>query len=314
MNNTMYPIKFKSIYFNKVWGGRDFESFRYNLPQGNIGESWDVACHENGISIIENGYLKGMSLKEVIEAYGTDLLGKNIDLEKFPLLIKLINTNEILSVQVHPDDNYALNNENSLGKTEAWYVIDADNDSDIIVGTKNCEKCIFEKAIKEGKTAQYLNNVKVKKGDFFIINSGLVHGIGKGVIIAEIQQNSDITYRLYDYGRNRELHVNKALDVINFDIKAENSLGKKEVLDGYEKELLCINKYFTIEKYIIKNKILDKSNINKFFIYTCVDGEGTIVWNKNDKFCINKGDSIFIPATLGEFSIEGKLTVLKSYT
>lgn len=314
MNNTMYPIKFKSIYFNKVWGGRDFESFRYNLPQGNIGESWDVACHENGISIIENGYLKGKSLKEVIEAYGTDLLGKNIDLEKFPLLIKLINTNEKLSVQVHPDDNYALNNENSLGKTEAWYVIDADKDSDIIVGTKNCEKSIFEKAIKEGKTAQYLNNVKVKKGDFFIINSGLVHGIGKGVIIAEIQQNSDITYRLYDYGRNRELHVNKALDVINFDLKAENSLGKKEVLDGYEKELLCINKYFTIEKYIIKNKILDKSNINKFFIYTCVDGEGTIVWNKNDKFCINKGDSIFIPATLGEFSIEGKLTVLKSYT
>ena len=314
MNNTMYPIKFKSIYFNKVWGGRDFESFRYNLPQGNIGESWDVACHENGISIIENGYLKGKSLKEVIEAYGTDLLGKNIDLEKFPLLIKLINTNEKLSVQVHPDDNYALNNENSLGKTEAWYVIDADKDSDIIVGTKNCEKSIFEKAIKEGKTAQYLNNVKVKKGDFFIINSGLVHGIGKGVIIAEIQQNSDITYRLYDYGRNRELHVNKALDVINFDLKAENSLGKKEVLDGYEKELLCINKYFTIEKYIIKNKILDKSNINKFFLYTCVDGEGTIVWNKNDKFCINKGDSIFIPATLGEFSIEGKLTVLKSYT
>ena len=314
MNNTMYPIKFKSIYFNKVWGGRDFESFRYNLPQGNIGESWDVACHENGISIIENGYLKGKDLKEVIEIYSADLVGKNIELEKFPLLIKLIDTNEKLSVQVHPDDNYALNNENSLGKTEAWYVIDADNDSDIIVGTKNCEKCIFEKAIKEGKTAQYLNNVKVKKGDFFLINSGLVHGIGKGVIIAEIQQNSDITYRLYDYGRNRELHVNKALDVINFDLKAENSLGKKEVLDGYEKELLCINKYFTIEKYIIKNKILDKSNINKFFIYTCVDGEGTIVWNKNDKFCINKGDSIFIPATLGEFSIEGKLTVLKSYT
>ena len=314
MNNTMYPIKFKSIYFNKVWGGRDFESFRYNLPQGNIGESWDVACHENGISIIENGYLKGKSLKEVIEIYSADLVGKNIELEKFQLLIKLIDTNEKLSVQVHPDDNYALNNENSLGKTEAWYVIDADNDSDIIVGTKNCEKCIFEKAIKEGKTAQYLNNVKVKKGDFFLINSGLVHGIGKGVIIAEIQQNSDITYRLYDYGRNRELHVNKALDVINFDLKAENSLGKKEVLDGYEKELLCINKYFTIEKYIIKNKILDKSNINKFFIYTCVDGEGTIVWNKNDKFCINKGDSIFIPATLGEFSIEGKLTVLKSYT
>ena len=224
----MYPIKFENIYYEKIWGGRDLENFRKNLPDGDIGESWDIACHPNGTGVVSNGEFKGKSLKELIEQEGKALLGKNYNGESFPLLVKLINSKDKLSVQVHPSDEYAKKYENSFGKTEAWYVVDAKPGSYLIVGTKDCDKETFKKAIDEGKTEDYLNKIEVKKGDSFLINSGLVHAICEGVIIAEIQQNSDITYRIYDYGRPREIHVEKSLEVIDFDLKAINS-SKKEL-------------------------------------------------------------------------------------
>ena len=235
----MYPIKFENLYYEKIWGGRDFESFRENLPHGDIGESWDIACHHNGMSIVSNGYLKGKTFEELIKEYGTELLGESFENKEFPLLVKLINSKEKLSVQVHPSDEYAKRVENSLGKTEAWYVVDAKPGASLIVGTKNCDKAIFEKAIREGKTEEYLNKIEVKKGDCFLINSGLVHAICEGVIIAEIQQSSDITYRIYDYGRPREIHVEKSMDVIDFNLKPINASGKKLVsFCGYEKGIL----------------------------------------------------------------------------
>ena len=145
----MYPIKFENLYYEKIWGGRDFESFRENLPHGDIGESWDIACHHNGMSIVSNGYLKGKTFEELIKEYGTELLGESFENKEFPLLVKLINSKEKLSVQVHPSDEYAKRVENSLGKTEAWYVVDAKPGASLIVGTKNCDKAIFEKAIRE---------------------------------------------------------------------------------------------------------------------------------------------------------------------
>ena len=309
----MYPIKFENLYYEKIWGGRDLESFRDNLPQGNIGESWDVACHKNGMSIVENGEFKGKSFKELIDKFGVEILGEKCSDGQFPLLVKLINSKEKLSVQVHPNDEYAKKNENSLGKTEAWYVIDAKPGASLIVGTKNCSKEVFEKAIKEGTTEDYLNKIEVKKGDCFLINSGLVHAICEGVIIAEIQQNSDITYRIYDYGRPREIHVKQALDVINFDLKAVNSSNAPmDEHDGYKNGVLCTNEYFTIEKYDIDGEIKEESNKDKFFIFTCVEGNGVITSNGFSEK-INKGDSILIPATLGEYTISGKLTILKSY-
>lgn len=310
----MYPIKFENLYYEKIWGGRDFESFRENLPHGDIGESWDIACHHNGMSIVSNGYLKGKTFEELIKEYGTELLGESFENKEFPLLVKLINSKEKLSVQVHPSDEYAKRVENSLGKTEAWYVVDAKPGASLIVGTKNCDKAIFEKAIREGKTEEYLNKIEVKKGDCFLINSGLVHAICEGVIIAEIQQSSDITYRIYDYGRPREIHVEKSMDVIDFNLKLINASGKKLVsFCGYEKGILCASEYFTIEKYVVSSEVSENSDINKFFIFTCVDGKGTIISEDGTKMDILKGDSILIPAKLGKYTIQGELTLLKSY-
>ena len=309
----MYPIKFENLYYEKVWGGRDLEEFRENLPSGNIGESWDIACHPNGMSIVSNGELKGKTFKKIIEMYGKDLLGEKVDVEEFPLLVKLINSKEKLSVQVHPDDEYAKKVESSLGKTEAWYVVDANPVASLIVGTKDCDKETFEKAIKEGRIEDYLNKIEVKKGDCFLINSGLVHAICEGVIIAEIQQNSDITYRIYDYGRAREIHVEKSLDVIKFDLEVLNLSGIEfKEYDEYKKAILCKSNYFTIEKYVINKELIETSNSDKFFIFSCVEGFGKIK-TKNYTLDIYKGDSVLIPAKLGQYSIEGNITLLKSY-
>ncbi|MBE6052412.1 MAG: class I mannose-6-phosphate isomerase [Clostridium sartagoforme] len=309
----MYPIRFENLYYDKIWGGRDFEAFRNNMPEGEIGESWDIACHPNGTGVVANGDLKGIKFDELINKYGHDLVGNKITLEKFPLLIKLINSKEKLSVQVHPGDEYAAKYEGDYGKTEAWYVMDAKPGAALIVGTKNCTKEEFEEAIKNNIVEEYLNKIEVKKGDCFLINSGLVHAICEGVIIAEIQQSSDVTYRVYDYGRPREIHVEKALDVINFELQCENLSQKEEIkYEGYSRSLLCKNQYFGIEKISIVNEYNDKSDVDKFDMYTCVEGEGTIEGN-GYKEEIKIGDSFLIPASLGSYKIKGHMKVLKSY-
>ena len=309
----MYPIRFENLYYEKIWGGRDFEAFRDNMPEGEIVETWDIACHPNGTGIVANGKLKGVKFDDLIRKFGHDLVGKKVTLDKFPLLIKLINSKEKLSVQVHPGDEYAAKYEGDYGKTEAWYVMDAKPGASLIVGTKNCTKEEFEEAIKNNKVEDCLNKIEVKKGDCFLINSGLVHAICEGVIIAEIQQNSDVTYRVYDYGRPREIHVEKALDVINFNLQCENLSEKEEVShDGYSTSLLCKNEYFGIEKISISREYSDSSDDDKFDMYTCVEGEGIIEGNKFSEV-IKMGDSFLIPANLGEYKIKGNIKVLKSY-
>lgn len=308
----MYPIKFENIYFEKIWGGRYLEKYRNNMPEGNIGESWDIACHENGMGIVQNGYDKGLSFKELIDKYGTDLLGKKVDINSFPLLIKIISAKEKLSVQVHPDDKYAKEHENSLGKTECWYVIDATKDAKLIVGTKNCTHEIFKKALDKGTLDKYLNIINVKKGDMFFIESGLVHAICGGVTIAEIQQNSDITYRVYDYNRGRELHVLKALDVINFSLVGKNIKGITKKYDNFTKTVLCKSEFFNIDKYDIFGQVTEKSDDDRFYLFTCVSGSGRIVSGENI-LNISACDSILIPAKLGEYYLEGEFSLLKSY-
>lgn len=309
----MYPIRFKNLYYEKIWGGRDLESFRSNLPQGDIGESWDIACHQNGMGIVENGEFKGLDFNELINRLGKDLVGEKVSKDKFPLLLKLINSKDKLSVQVHPGDEYAAKYENEFGKTEAWYVMDAKEGASLIVGTKDCSKEDFEKAIKENKVEDCLNKIEVKKGDCFLINSGLVHAICEGVIIAEIQQNSDVTYRVYDYGRPREIHVKKALDVIDFSLEATNLRNNESIeKDGYSYSILTKNQYFGLEKIEVKEEYKDISDKNRFYIITSVDGNG-IIEGKNFKEEIKMGDSYLIPASLGEYKVKGQVTLLKSY-
>lgn len=308
----MYPIRFENLYYEKIWGGRDLQDFRDNLPEGNIGESWDIACHANGTGVIANGKYKGTRFDDLIKERGSSIVGRKVSLDKFPLLVKLINSREKLSVQVHPGDDYAAKYEGDYGKTEAWYVVDAKPDATLIVGTKDCTKKEFEAAIKSGEVERYLNKIEVKKGDCFLINSGLIHAICEGVIIAEIQQNSDVTYRVYDYGRPREIHVEKALDVINFELQCENLKGEELSLEGYKKSLLCKNEYFGIEKLAIEKSLIDNSDEDKFDILICVDGEGTIEGNGYLEK-IKMGDSFLIPSDLGSYKITGNLILLKSY-
>lgn len=307
----MYPIKFENLYYDKIWGGREFENFRDNLPKGNIAESWDISCNPHGIGIVANGKFKGMAFNELIEKYKEKVLGKSLINEQFPLLVKLINSSENLSVQVHPNDEYAKILENSYGKTEAWYVIDAKDNAELIVGTNGCTREEFEIAINNDNIEKYLNRIKIRKGDAFLINSGLIHAIGSGVVIVEIQQNSDITYRIYDYGRPRELHIEKALEVIDFNSKPQKLVENYKNYDGYKYTKLCRNKYFEIDKCEIHSKYKTTSEVEYFSIITCVEGKGLINY-KNKSESIVKGDSILIPAQLGKYEIAGNLEILIS--
>lgn len=309
----MYPIKFKNIYFDKIWGGRDLELFRDNLPEGDIGESWDIACHSHGISVVKNGEFKGKKLDELINLKGSKLVGTKISKESFPLLIKLINAKDKLSVQVHPEDKYAMETEGEMGKTEVWYVVEALTGANLVVGAKEgCTKEEFKKAIEEGKLERYMNKIPVKKGEVYFVKSGLIHAIGEGVIIAEIQQNSDTTYRVYDYNRGRELHVKKALDVVNLDLKGEKSTGIKVEGNGYSKTYYCVCDKFSLELYDVYKEFSESSDEERFYVFTCVDGEGKITYY-NGTESIEKGESVLIPAYLRDYKIQGNLKLLKSY-
>lgn len=309
----MYPLKFENIYFEKIWGGRDLEGFRDNLPQGSIGESWDVACHSHGTSVVLNGEFKGMRLDELIKLKGKDIVGNKNITDAFPLLVKLINSKDKLSVQVHPNDEYAQRLEGESGKTEIWYVVEAFEGANLVVGTKKCTKEEFAEAMKNGELDKLLNKIPVKKGDVFFIQSGLVHAIGEGTIIAEIQQNSDTTYRVFDYNRGRELHVDKALEVIDLNLSGEKSEGVvTEENSEYKKIKFCNCEYFELDMIEVYEKYNGKNRGNTFFILTCVEGQGEILW-QNGREKMLKGDSILIPACLESYELKGEMKVLLSY-
>ena len=309
----MYPLKFKSIYFEKIWGGRELEAFRGDLPEGEIGESWDVACHEDGTSIVANGEFKGIKLDDLIKDKGDQVTGTKISKDRFPLLLKLINSNDKLSIQVHPDDEYGYRVEGEPGKTEAWYVVDAKEGSELIVGVKeDCTKDQFKQAIQEGTLEQYMNKVQIKRGETYFIKSGLMHAICEGAIIAEIQQNSNTTYRVYDYNRGRELHIDKALEVVNLDLEGRKSSGLKISNLGYSKTYLCLAKEFSLEKYEVESYFTENSDEERFFIFTCVEGKGEIEYSGGIE-SIAYGESILIPAALGQYTFKGQMNLLKSY-
>lgn len=311
----LYPLFFEPIYKNIIWGGRKLETyFKRNIPEGNVAESWEVCCHKNGMSIIKNGPLKGKTLDEVIKLYGKEILGKKYD--SFPLLIKLIDANDKLSIQVHPDDDYSQRVENQLGKTEMWYVIDAKKDAKLVYGLKKgTTKESLKKALEENIVEKILNFVPVEKGDIIFIPSGTVHAILDGLLLAEIQQNSDITYRLYDWnrvdndGKKRELHIDKALDVIDYDFEGKILKPIFIELDGYSISKAVSCKYFNVDIINIKEEFKDKPD-NSFIIFTAIEGEGKLIYDK--EYEIKMGDSFLIPASLGEFKIKGNLTLLKT--
>lgn len=296
-----------------IWGGtklRDEYGKQSNLER--LAESWELSCHKDGMSIISDDEYDGKTLYQYITE-NPKSLGRNAEkFEYFPILIKLIDARENLSVQVHPDNAYALKNEGEYGKTEMWYVIDCEPNSTLIYGFKNeISKDDFRKAIENNTLLDKLNTVPVKKGDVFFIKAGTLHAIGKGILIAEIQQNSNTTYRVYDYdrkdinGNKRELHIDKAIDVA--DLKP--SVIKKRNPDD---KLLARCKYFRTYKEDIETSNHWHKNKNSFTHVLIIDGEGKflsnydyITYNMN----FTKGESIFVPAGVS-WCISGKCSII----
>ena len=307
-----YPLKFDHKYVEKIWGGRKFEKFREDLPDGPIGESWDISAQESGMSIAQNGKLAGKSLKELTEMYPQQILGKDIEADEFPLLLKIIDAQSQLSIQVHPDDQYAAKHPGEAGKTEAWYVIDADEDAYLIIGTEDCTESEFKKAVKNDQINQYVKKVKVEKGDVFFIKAGLLHAIGPGIMLAEIQQSSDTTYRVYDYGRGRELHLSKALDVIDFKLQSKKRKGLRICKENYDYSYFCLNDKFALDIIKIKESYQAKGDQQRFYILTVLEGAGKLSWD-DQEIELNETESVLIPAYAEEFKIKGKLKLMKSY-
>lgn len=304
-----------------IWGGTRL-SKEFDMPAfgDRQAEAWVLSCHDDGENIVSGGPYDGRTLKDVLSNEGKSYLGTNCDkFDFFPILIKLIDAKDNLSIQVHPSDEYALKYENQYGKTEAWYIIDCDEGAEIIYGlSKDMTKDELKISIENGTLLDNVNRVKVKKGDLFFIPSGTIHAICKGILLAEVQQNSNVTYRVYDYGRlqngkPRELHIEKAVDVINLNAvdSSGKPIGEPEVFDGFTKTLLSKCDLFTMTKLEITERATVTADKTSFVSLLALDGNGVINYADN---CITlyKGESVFIPAGFGDVEILGAVTVLES--
>ncbi|GAB6138550.1 type I phosphomannose isomerase catalytic subunit [Halanaerobaculum tunisiense] len=321
----MYPLKFEPVYKEKIWGGSALATeFGRDLSSDSIGESWEVAAHKNGSSQITNGEFAGQELMEVIEQAGVKILGEEAqaeDYQKFPLLIKLLDANDKLSVQVHPDNEYAARQEEGeLGKTEMWYVLTAEEGAKLVYGiqpTVTREK--FAADIEAGELEGDLVEVEVEAGDVLFIPTGTVHAIEEGILLAEIQQNSDTTYRVYDWdrvgqdGTSRELHIDSALDVIEFGNTPPSKVEGLEIEEaGVTREMLVACPYFITETLDIDDSYQTSAQGDRFYVLMGLEGESNIVY-QDGNISLTAGETVLIPASLGNYEIEGDCKILKSY-
>lgn len=307
----LYPLKFKTIFKDKIWGGQKIKTILDkdfgDLP--NCGETWEVSGVKGNESVVSEGVLKGKSLPQIIEQFKGDLVGEKVFKQfgsEFPLLIKFIDANDDLSVQVHPGDELAKERHNSFGKTEMWYVFQADKGATLIDGFNSpITKEAYQEAFDKGDVMSVLNRVKVKEGDVYHLPAGRVHTIGKGVCIAEIQQTSDITYRIYDFdrkdnqGNTRELHVEESLDAIDYTFV-------EDVKSHYTPQVnlpveLVSCPYFTTNKLELTATISREFKHESFTIYICFDGAATLETEVGIS-TIKKGEAILLPAKFKKVS------------
>lgn len=311
----MEVLKLNAPCKDYLWGGtRLRDEYGKKSDKDKVAESWELSCHKDGESIIGNGKNEGKTLTEYINA-NPSVLGLNCDkFENFPILIKLIDARDNLSVQVHPDNEYAMRVEGEYGKTEIWYIVDCNEGAELIYGFKQeITKEEFAQRIADNKLLEVTNNVPVHKGDVFFIEAGTLHAIGGGILIAEIQQNSNTTYRVYDYGRvgadgkPRELHVEKAVEVTKLvpPKREAKPMGETVQKNGYKETLLSTCEYFNVNKLEIFDSAQLVADDNSFNSILVLEGKGKI-----GDVDVNKGDSCFIPAGYGDYEINGNLTVI----
>ncbi len=308
-----YPLKFRPILKEKIWGGNKLQTVLHkDTTQSNVGESWEIADVGETISVVSNGALQGMNLKELIQIYTSQFVGTanyatfGTD---FPLLIKYIDAKEDLSIQVHPDDTLAKARHNSYGKTEMWYIMQADEDADIVVGfNQEINQAQYQYHVQENNIQHILNHNKVTEGDAFFINAGQIHAIGSGILLAEIQQTSDITYRVYDYdrknseGKCRELHTDLALDAIDFENHNNEKIAYHRNTNASSP--IVDSTYFTTN-FIKATNSLQKNyqNIDSFVIYMCTKGSAEITLNNHTE-TIATGETLLLPATATQVAIK----------
>lgn len=324
-NPTLYPLKFEPIYKEKIWGGNKIRT-HLNKDYGtlsNCGESWEISGVKGDLSVVASGELKGKSLPDVIDTYGADLVGDSVHKKfgnEFPLLVKFIDANDDLSIQVHPSDEIAKERHNSFGKTEMWYIIQSDPGATLYNG--------FSEPVTKDQLRQYstsdeilkiLNKESVKSGDVYFLPSGQVHSIGKGILLAEIQQTSDITYRVYDFdrvdnlGKKRDLHIDEALDVIDFEIKSSYKTPINPQLNETTKVVDC--DYFTTNLLIIDSPISKNFEaIDSFKIYLGLEGKAELKCGDHS-ITVTAGESVLIPACFTDITFlpAGNTKLLESY-
>ncbi|MCJ8208759.1 mannose-6-phosphate isomerase [Mucilaginibacter sp. RS28] len=322
---TLYPLKFKTIYKDKIWGGQKIRTYLHkdfgSLP--NCGETWEISGVKSDVSVVANGELEGQSLANLLEQYQGQLVGDKVYKHfgnTFPLLVKFIDANDDLSIQVHPNDELAKKRHNSFGKTEMWYVIEADPGSTLISGfNQEVNEQTYLEKLNSGRLTDILNREDVQAGDVFFLPAGRVHTIGKGLLIAEIQQTSDITYRIYDFdrvddkGQKRELHTEEALAAI--DYKHYDEYKTKYEPKKNESVHVVSCPYFTTNILdFTESTAKDYSNLDSFVIHVCVDGAYTLKF-EGGELEVKMGDSILIPKTINHVSLEttGGFKILESY-
>jgi len=312
--SELYPLKFTPILKDKIWGGKKINSvLNKKNASGRCGESWEISGVVGDISIVSEGTLAGNELTELIEIYMGDLVGDKVfetyGLD-FPLLVKYIDAADILSIQVHPDDTLAYERHKSYGKTEMWYIIQSDPGAELIAGFKiPLDKKLFSSLLESGQIETALNYEKVKPGDVYFIPAGRIHAIGSGILLAEIQQTSDVTYRVYDFNRKddqgnpRELHIEAAMDAIDFTVHDSYITTYPHIENQTVNAVIC--RYFNTN-IMNFNKPVEKdfNLIDSFVIYMCSEGQGEIIFNETESVRYRKGETVLIPAILKNLVIK----------
>lgn len=309
------PLFLKSQMHEKIWGGTKLHDvFGYEIPSKTTGEYWAISAHPNGVSTIANGRYKGYGLDQLYRE--EKALFGNPKSEVFPLLTKILDANDWLSVQVHPDDTYALEHEGELGKTECWYVIAADEGAEIIYGHNAKSKEELAQMITAGDWEHLLTKIPVKAGDFFYVPSGTMHAIGKGILILETQQSSDTTYRVYDFdrkdasGKTRDLHLKQSIDVLTIG-KPANSTPARVISGNLDLTTLVSNAFFTVYKWQISVQV-DFKRTAPYLLLSVLEGQGQLVI-EGTSYPIKKGNHFILPNDVNSWELTGELTLVVSH-